>query len=43
MNYPFKVFLKETNLLTEKYILNNERKKNLNTVTDVNINEKKNI
>ena len=38
-----KVFLKETNLLTEKYILNNERKKNLNTVTNININGKKSI
>ena len=35
-----KVFLKDTNLLTEKYILNNERKKDLNTVTELNINEK---
>jgi hypothetical protein len=38
-----KVFLKDTNLLTEKYILNNESKKNLNTVTNINLNEKKNI
>ena len=38
-----KVFLKDTNLLTEKYILNNECKKNLNTVTNINLKEKKNI
>ena len=38
-----KVFLKDTNLLTERYILNNETKKNLNTVTNINLKEKKNI
>lgn len=38
-----KIFLKDTNLLTERYILNNESKKNLNTVTNINLNEKKNI
>ena len=38
-----RVFLKNTNLLTEKYILNNETKKNLNTVTNIKLNEKKNI
>ena len=38
-----KVFLKDTNLLTERYILNNETKKNLNTITNIKLNEKKNI
>ena len=38
-----KVFLKNTNLLIEKYILNNETKKNSNTVTNIKLNKKKNI
>jgi len=36
-----KIFLKNTNLLTEKYILNNVTKKNLNNATNIKLKEKK--